>query len=147
MKSITKRIGIAALAAVGMIGAAAAYSTPAEADQRFMCKMKGTWVESNDEFLFDAVYIAKDGPDTFTGKYVNPGAAEADIIGNAIAGTWTIVLAYTDAGHKNMFKKLIGKGSKDRVTHELLVEGDYKTYLGTGDIKKDGRFKLHGKCK
>jgi hypothetical protein len=148
MKSITKRIGIAALAAVGMIGAAAAYSTPAEADQRFLCRMKGTWDgNANDVFEFDAVYIAKDGPDTFTGKYINPGAAEADIIGNAVAGTWTIILSYTDAGHKNMLKKLIGQGSKDRVTHELKVEGLFKTYLGTSDIKKDGKFLLHGKCK
>ena len=147
MKSITKGIVIAALTAVAGIGAVAATTGTAEADQKLRCRMKGTWVESSDDFEFDADYLAKDGPDYFAGKYVNPGQAEADIIGKAEKGTWTIILTYTDAGHKNMIKKLIGTGSKDRRTHELVVSGDYKTYLGANDIKKDGRFKLHGKCR
>ncbi|MFT3767578.1 MAG: hypothetical protein QM820_19155 [Minicystis sp.] len=147
MNKITKRIGIAALTLTAAVGAIAATAGNADADQKLRCRMKGTWVESNDDFEFDADYLAKEGPDYFAGKYVNPGQAEADIIGNAVNGTWTIILTYTDAGHKNMLKKLVGTGSKDRRTHELVVTGDYKTYLGASDIKKDGRFKLHGKCK
>lgn len=68
-------------------------------------------------------------------------------MGNASSGTWTIVLTYTDAGHKGMVKKLIGRGAKDPKTNRLLVEGSYKTYLGSNDIKKDGRFKLLGVCR
>lgn len=147
MKRLSKHIVIAALTVGAALGIAFAAISTAEADQKLLCRMKGTWIESNDDFEFDANYLAKDGPDYFAGKYVNPGASTADIIGKAQEGTWTIVFTYTDAGHKNMIKKLVGTGSKNKKTHELVVTGEYKTFLGTSDIKKDGRFKLHGKCK
>lgn len=144
MKTITKHLGIAALATLGILTTA---SGTASADKRYICQMTGTWIESNESWKFEAAYIAKDGPDTFTGRYTNPGFAEADVIGNASSGVWTIVLTYTDAGHKGMLKKLSGRGSRDGATNLLKVEGSYKTYLGTNDIKKDGRFKLLGTCK
>lgn len=135
---------IVSLVAAGILVLAAG---DAQADKRFMCRMKGTWVGTTDDFHFDAIYIAKDGPDTFTGRYTNPGTAVADIVGNAAKGVWTILLTYTDAGHKGMLKKLIGRGTKDPVTHLVNIEGDYKTFLGANDIKKDGKFKLLGTCK
>lgn len=144
MKTITHRLALATWAIIGIFSAA---PRDAQADKKFTCQMTGTWVESHDDFKFSAEYIAKDGPDTFRGKYVNPGTAEADVTGNAVAGKWTIIVTYTDAGHKNMVKKLIGKGAKDSVSHLLKIEGTYKTYLGTNDIKKDGQFKLLGTCK
>lgn len=144
MRRAVSRLGIAGLFAVGALGIG---MKDAQADKRFTCQMTGTWVESNDDFKFIAAYIAKDGPDTFTGRYSNPGTAEADIIGNASNGFWTIILTYTDAGHRGMIKKLIGRGAKDPKTHLLKVEGNYKTYLGTNDIKKDGQFRLLGACK
>lgn len=147
MNRVSKRIVFAALTLGAALGVCSATLGTAEADKRFTCQMVGTWVETNDDFKFQAAYIAKDGPDTFTGRYSNPGTAEADIIGNAANGIWTIILTYTDAGHKGMSKKLIGRGARDAATNLLKVEGDYKTYLSANDIKKDGRFKLQGKCK
>lgn len=111
------------------------------------CRMKGVWVETNEIWEFDSDYLAKNGPDYFNGKYVNPGKAEASIIGRANDGTWDIVLTYTDAGHKNMVKKLKGKGFRDRVNNTVTVEGDYKTFVGTTDTNANGKFKLEGKCK
>lgn len=147
MNRISKRIVFAALTVGAALGVSFATLGTAEADQKLRCQMKGTWVESNDDFNFEADYLAKDGPDYFAGKYTNPGQGEADVIGNAEQGTWTIIVTYTDAAHKNMIKKLIGTGAKDKKTHKLVVTGDYKTFLGMNDIKKDGHFKLQGKCK
>lgn len=144
MKTITKHLGIASIATLGIL---AATSSTVRADKRFICQMTGTWAETNDDWKFEAAYISKDGPDTFTGRYTNPGTAEANVVGNAASGVWSIVLTYTDAGHKGMVKKLIGKGAKDPKTNLLKVEGDYKTFVGTNDIKKDGRFKLIGVCR
>ena len=144
MKTITKHVGIAALATLGIFTTA---SGTARADKRFICQMTGTWVESRDDWKFEAAYTSKDGPDTFTGRYTNPGTADADVVGNAASGLWTILLTYTDAGHKGMVKKLIGKGAKDPKTNLVKVEGNYKTYIGANDLKKDGRFRLLGVCK
>lgn len=146
MKLIAKVLAVAALAGIG----ATTLVSDVLADQRLRCRMKGTWVKSggnNDDFEFDADYIAKDGPDTFTGRYENPGEAVADITGAATSGTWVIMLTYTDAKHKGMQKQLIGKGSKDSKTHLLQVTGTYKTLIGGNDIKADGAFKLLGNCK
>lgn len=144
MKTMRSHLCTAVLATFGIL---AATTNTARADKRFICQMTGTWVESRDDFKFEAAYFSKDGPDSFKGQYINPGFAEADVVGNAASGTWTILLTYTDAGHKGMMKKLIGRGAKDPKTHLLTVEGDYKTYLGANDIKKDGRFKLVGICR
>jgi len=153
MNIITKRIGIAALTVVAALGAVAVTQGTAEAGkkkpatpQTFFCDMKGTW-DGKDDFIFLAEYLAKDGPDYFAGKYVNPGQAEADIIGRANNGVWEIVFTYTDAGHKGMAKKATGKGYRDGAKNELSVEGNYKTFIGANDIRKDGFFKLHGKCR
>lgn len=111
------------------------------------CRMKVIWVEPNEIWEFDSDYLAKDGTNYFIGKYVNPGKAEASIVGQAKDQVWDIVLTYTDNAYKNMIKKHIGKGFRNRVTNELTVEGYYKTFVGTTDTKADGKFKLEGKCK
>jgi hypothetical protein len=41
----------------------------------------------------------------------------------------------------------VGKGVRDGGRNEITVEGTYKTFLGTSDIKADGLFRLHGKCR
>jgi hypothetical protein len=152
MKTMNKAIAIAAITAVAAIGAVAAtQGTAAAKDQQFFCDMKGQWKSdatgNADDFIFLAEYLAKDGPDYFAGKYVNPGQAEADIVGRANNATWEILFSYTDAGHKGMMKKAIGTGRRDGAKNEITVEGTYKTFLGTNDIKSDGKFMLHGKCR
>lgn len=152
MKITTKSIGIAALATIAAIGAAVATQGTASAakEQQYFCDMQGTWTSAagnKDDFIFLAEYLAKDGPDYFAGKYTNPGQAEADIIGRATNGVWEILFTYTDAGHKGMIKKAVGKGFRDGGKNEITVEGNYKTFLGANDIKADGLFKLHGKCR
>lgn len=153
MKITTKGIGIAALATIAAIGAAVATQGTASAakEQLFFCDMKGTWTSDSsknpDDFIFLAEYLAKDGPDYFAGKYENPGQASADIVGRANNGTWEILFSYTDSGHKGMIKKATGTGIRDGGRNEITVNGRYKTYLGTNDIKADGDFKLHGKCR
>lgn len=148
MKRIAKVLGIVALAGIGVVATASDTS----ADTRLRCRMTGTWIKdavngTGDDFSFDADYIAKDGPDTFTGKYVNGAEADADITGAATKGTWLITLTYRDAKHQGMIKQLTGKGSKDKATHLLNVTGKYKTLIGNNDIKADGFFKLVGQCK
>lgn len=145
LRSTVTQIGFAAAVALGVL---AAVPTSAEAGSKFICRMKGQWLDNpNDTFEFDAAYIYNNGEDDFNGKYDNPGQATADIAGAARKGVWNILLTYTDDKHKNMQKKLVGKGEKDRTTHEIIVTGDYKTFLGANDIKHDGQFKLHGKCR
>jgi hypothetical protein len=46
-----------------------------------------------------------------------------------------------------MLKKAVGTGHRDGGKNEITVEGTYKTFLGTNDIKADGQFRLHGKCR
>lgn len=151
MKTSIKSIGIAALATVAAAGAVLATQGSADAaPTTYFCDMKGTWTSAagnKDDFIFLAEYLAKDGPDYFAGKYDNPGQATADIIGKANNGVWDIVFSYTDAGHKGMSKKAVGKGYRDGAKNEISVEGTYKTFLGANDIKADGLFKLHGKCR
>ncbi|HRH43661.1 MAG TPA: hypothetical protein PKY82_18670 [Pyrinomonadaceae bacterium] len=117
------------------------------ADTRLLCKMTGTWVESNDEFKFEAIYLAKKDSDILAGRYTNPGFADADINGDVKTGVWRINMTYTDSGHRGMIKKLVGNGRADRLKNEQIIEGNYKTFLGTNDIKMDGTFKIVAKCK
>lgn len=153
MKLTKKTIGIAALAAIATIGGAIAtqHTASAAKEQLYFCDMRGTWTSDStknpDDFLFLAEYLAKDGPDYFAGKYENPGQASADIIGRANNGTWEIIFTYTDSGHKGMLKKATGTGIRDGGRNEITVNGRYKTFLGANDIKADGDFKLHGKCR
>ncbi len=148
MKTITTSLCAAALAAASSFGLVSALSSDAWADKQFMCRMKGTWGDAaSDVFEFDAVYVARNGPDTFNGVYDNPGASsKADIKGVATNGTWLILLTYTDSTHKGMIKELKGAGMKDPVTHLLNVKGNYRTLIGTSDIGKNGTFLLEGKC-
>ncbi len=149
MKTLTKNLLVAGLTAAATLGIGVAASEPAWADRQFLCRMKGQWGDAvGDIFEFDAVYIAKDGPDTFTGIYDNPGAgSKAEVKGAANNGTWLILLTYSDAGHKGMIKELKGTGMKDPRTHLLTVAGNYRTLIGTSDIGKNGTFKLAGTCK
>lgn len=139
------KLGVAAAVVAGVVSV---LPPPASAGRNFVCRMKGQWLDNpNDTFEFDAAYVYNNGEDDFKGVYDNPGQARAMIDGAARKGIWNILLTYTDDKHKNMFKKLVGKGAKDPVTHEIVVTGDYKTFLGANDIKKDGQFRLQGKCK
>jgi hypothetical protein len=151
MKITTKSIAVAALATIAAAGAAVATQGTASAkDTTYFCDMKGTWANSagaKDDFVFLAEYLAKDGPDYFAGKYENPGQATADIVGRSTNNVWEILFTYTDAGHKGMLKKATGQGFRDGGRNEVTVEGTYKTFLGTNDIKADGIFKLQGKCR
>lgn len=147
--SLRKTLAPLGVAAVVALGVFAALPREATAQKRtFACHMKGMWVDNpSDIFEFDAAYIYNHGEDDFNGVYTNPGAASAKIVGSARNGIWNILLTYTDAAHANMLKKLIGKGLQDPTTHDIIVTGDYHTFLGANDIKKDGQFKLDGKCK
>jgi hypothetical protein len=153
MNMIAKRMSIAAIATLGALGAVFAMhgSASGAAPQTYFCDMKGTWVPDSsgtpDDFIFLAEYLAKDGPDYFAGKYENPGQSTADIVGRANNGVWEILFTYTDAGHKNMLKKAVGKGVRDGGRNEITVEGTYKTLLVTNDIGNNGKFRLHGKCR
>jgi hypothetical protein len=145
IRSTLTQLGVAAVVALGVV---AAMPEQAMAGKNFVCRMKGQWLDNpNDTFEFDAAYVYNNGEDDFKGVYDNPGQAKANIDGAARKGIWNILLTYTDPKHQNMFKKLVGKGEKDRATHEIVVKGDYKTFIGTNDIKHDGQFLLHGKCK
>ena len=145
LRSTVLPLGFAAAVALGVF---AAVPTPAEAATNFVCRMKGQWLDNpNDVFEFDAAYVYNNGEDDFKGVYDNPGQARANIDGAARRGVWNILLTYTDEKHKGMSKKLVGKGERDRTTHEIVVTGDYKTVVGLNDVKHDGQFKLHGKCK
>jgi hypothetical protein len=146
MKRFAKVLGIMALAGLGV----STYANEVQADKTLRCRMKGSWVQKvgkTDDFEFDAVYIAKNGPDTFSGHYENPGEASADITGAASKGTWVIMLTYTDPKHKGMQKQLVGKGTRDKATNLLKVHGKYKTLVGGNDIHNDGFFDLLGTCR
>lgn len=145
LRATLVHLGVAAAVVTGVF---ASFTPSAMASKNFVCRMKGQWLDNpNDVFEFDAAYVWNNGEDDFKGVYDNPGQARANIDGAARKGIWNIVLSYTDDKHKNMFKRLVGKGAKDPVTHDIIVTGDYKTFLGTSDIKHDGQFRLQGKCK
>ena len=144
-RSLVLQLGVAAAVATGVL---AAIPSTATASTNFVCRMQGQWLDNpNDVFEFDAAYVYNNGEDDFKGLYDNPGQAKAQIDGAARNGVWLIQLTYLDDKHKGMIKKLVGKGSKDKVTHEIVVSGDYKTFLGANDIKHAGQFRLEGRCK
>jgi hypothetical protein len=144
MINFPKYLGAVALAALCTVG----HAGPASADTKFICDMKGTWLEAAEDWLFSADYISHPaGADSFNGVFANPKAgATANVIGNALQGTWTIIMNYTDAGHPGWVKRLIGTGKKDPVTHELVVTGNF-TLSKSGTQTGNGTFRLHGKCK
>lgn len=115
--------------------------------RQYVCRMKLQWDNTNDIAEFDAAYVSQSGPDDFKGKYDSPGQATATVDAASRNGTWNILFIYTDAKHHNLTKQLTGIGTKDPQTHQFTVDGDYKTFLGGTDIKRDGQFHLRGKCK
>jgi hypothetical protein len=115
------------------------------ADKTLTCRMKLTFVESRDAADFEAKYVAKDGPDSFTAKVSSPNYT-ANVQGTASGGTWTIPIIYTDAKHKGMTRKLSGVGTKDQ-KNQLTIKGKYDTFLGSRDVKASGTFLLAGTCK
>lgn len=146
MKRCAKLLAIMALAGLSV----SSLASDVRADKMLKCRMKGSWSKPGapiDDFEFDATYIAKDGPDTFTGRYVNPGESEADIQGAANRGVWQILLTYRDAKHKGMVKEMTGKGARVPATNLVSIEGKYRTLVAGNDIKADGTFKLIGTCK
>ena len=68
----------------------------------------------------------------------------ANVQGSASNGTWTIVLTYTDAGHRGWTKELVGTGSNNKGT--LAINGKYVTKK-SGAKTGEGSFQLNGKCK
>lgn len=144
MNSIWTRLGIIGVMSLGLIGGTAA---SARADVKYTCDMKGKWIEDKDDFAFLANYLAKDGPDSFTGIYVNASAgATANIVGTNSGGTWTITLTYTDDKHKNFVKELSGKGKWDAATTTMTVNGAFSAKRDGKEVGK-GTFNLLGTCK
>lgn len=146
MKS-AKTLFVAAVMGASALGALAATPSTAWADKTFTCRFTGTWVGTNEKWLFDAKYIAKDGVDTFTGIYELPGTSRADVSGNAAKGNWKILLTYTDSKHKGMQKVLTGQGMRNPGTNLVRIDGTFKTLVSGTDSKADGKFSLLGQCK
>jgi hypothetical protein len=141
-----KRIGLG-LAAVGSIAAIGLAAAPARADKQLVCEMKGRWVEANDDFNFQARYVAKDGPDTFEGSYNNLSKGTVALVkGVATKGTWAILLTYTDPQHKGQIRELVGKGSLVPQTNLIEIKGNYTYKQDTREIG-NGTFVMLGTCK
>ena len=141
MNVTLKRLGVVLAMGLGVLGA-----SDASADQRLSCDMAGTWMPDNDTFAFVASYIAKDGPDTFTGVYNNASAgAVANVNGVATNGTWIINLTYTDAKHRGYEKHLVGQGTRAK-NNLLTIKGDF-TAKKDGAVVQKGTFTINGKCK
>jgi len=145
MSSTAKRVGLGVVAAASIAGIALV-AAPVRADKKLTCEMTGTWIEQADRWVFQASYIAKDGPDTFKGLYFNAGAGTtANVSGAAEKGTWLIKLEYTDKLHKGQTRELVGKGRL--VGYDTLtVTGNY-VYKEFGRQIGAGSFGLIGKCK
>jgi hypothetical protein len=144
MNSLWKRLGFISLVSLGLVGGSA---VPARAEAKYTCEMKGMWVEEKDGFGFVANYLAKDGPDSFTGIYVNSSAgATANVKGTNSGGVWTILLTYTDDKHKNFIKELTGKGTWDGKTSQMSVAGNFSAKRDGKETGK-GTFTLNGTCK
>lgn len=142
MNVTLKRLGVVLAMGLGVFGA-----SDAVADSTLTCDMAGTWYPDNDSFAFVAKYIAKDGPDTFTGVYTNSSAgAVANVNGVATNGTWIINLTYTDAGHRGYEKSLVGTGTRNAKTNLLTIKGDFTAKKNGGVVQK-GTFTINGKCK
>lgn len=144
MKITAKRAGLSLVAVASIVGIGLV-AAPASADRKLRCNFSGTWIEQNDNFGFAADYWEKNGPDTFSGVYVNSSAgAQANVTGAASNGTWVIKLTYTDAGHRGQERRLSGQGKM--AGGMLTVSGPYSYWQGANQIGK-GNFKLVGQCK
>ena len=138
-----KRLGVVFAMGLGLFSA----SGEATADTRYNCDMSGVWVEDKDSFQFSAAYIAKDGPDTFTGVYTNASAgAVASVNGVASNGTWVIALKYTDAKHRGYEKSLLGTGTRDKKSNSITIKGTFNAKKDGREVQK-GTFSMIGKCK
>ena len=143
MNSTLKRLALIGFTSLCVVGGVAA---DARADRKLSCEMSGTWFPDNDSFAFVADYISKDGPDTFTGVYVNSSAgAVANVKGAASNGTWIISLQYTDAKHKGYEKALVGQG-KAAKNNTIDINGNFTAKKDGKEVQK-GTFKMNGKCK
>lgn len=137
------------LAAATFLGGACLLVAPADAqaDTRFNCDLKGTWIEAKEDWLFAANYVAKNGVDSFTGVVTNSKAGTtANVVGSASNGTWIIQLTHTDAAHKGWIYQLVGSGSKDPKTQLLTVKGSF-ALKKNGTPSGNGTFSLVGQCK
>jgi hypothetical protein len=148
MNRLAKYVGVGALGTLCCVGV---MSGSAWADQKMSCNMKGTWVDRNDDFIFSVDYLSKDGPDTFSGVYVNPSnGAMATVSGSASKGTWVIKFAYTDAKRAGTELELMGQGAKDPKTHEVKINGTFKATKNIQNLaesSRSGRFSMLGQCK
>jgi hypothetical protein len=139
-------LGLSAIVTLGLV---ASFSTPAIAQTKQACHMKGWWTTATGEgFEFDAAYVYNHGEDDFTGVYRNPAqGTEANVTGAARGGTWNILLSYVDAKSMGWSKKLVGTGAQDPVTHALTVTGTFQEFRpGTAAPIKTGPFLLAGQC-
>lgn len=147
MWSTAKRVGLGLVATCGIAGAGLFAAAPAQADTQLTCEMKGTWIEQHDDFVFQARYTAKNGPDTFDGSYFNATTkTTASVKGVAEKGTWAILLKYTDSLHKGQTRELVGTGMRDAGTNTILIKGTY-LYKQDGRQIGTGTFAMLGKCK
>lgn len=143
MKTSLTRLGLIAFTSLCIAGGVTRY---AWAQQKLTCDMSGTWFPDNDSYAFIADYVVRNGPDTFSGVYVNSSAgATAKVNGTANNGHWSIALIYTDAKHKGYEKYLTGEGTRQS-NNTIVIKGDF-TAKKSGSVVQKGTFVMNGKCK
>src|SRR5688572_14610213 len=121
-----------------------ALAREATADVAMKCQIKGTWVEKNDSFEFDANATKKDnGADDIKGNYFH-AATEAFVNGKLAGDVWTVELTYSNVKSVGVIRTLTGKGT--RVGSTISISGGYVT-KDRGKQINTGTFKLDAKCK
>jgi hypothetical protein len=139
-------IGVSVVLALGLV---VSFSTPAIAQTKQVCHMKGLWnANASDPWEFDAAYVYNKGEDDFTGVYSNPiRGTQANITGAARSGTWNILFTYTDAKSVGYTKRLVGTGALDPATHGILVRGSFQEFKpGSSAPVVTGTFAIDGQC-
>jgi hypothetical protein len=136
-----------AIGAALTVGVVIGLTTEATAQQRQACRMKGVWNGNTaDVFEFDAVYNYNHGEDDFSGVYLNPGISQANISASARKGVWNIMLTYVDPKNKGGYKKLVGTGAQDPVTHQIVVTGTFQWFPPNMAPSQSGTFSIAGSC-
>jgi hypothetical protein len=140
---IVAPIGVGVVMALGLV---TSFSTPAIAQTKQVCHMKGTWDGRTALWEFDAAYVYNHGEDDFSGVYTSP-TASANVSGAARSGVWNIAFNYTDpVAWRGVVKKLTGTGSLDPATHALVVKGTFQEVYASGKAGATGTFAMEGAC-
>lgn len=139
-----------ALLWIGSLGILAGLTTVAlvaKADVKHRCDMTGTWLDSGENWVFSADYLlTENGTDSLWGRFANPRAgAAADISGAAHSGIWNIKFTYTDNAHPGWVRYLVGTGTFNRGSHNIVVNGRDTLRKG-GAEAGNGSFRMTGKC-